>query len=138
LTVKFDCAPAIGAMEGDRRRIRQAMLHLLNNALQYTPAGGTITLAATRTKAAVEISVDDTGIGIARHELTHVQQPFARGMDADAYGPGAGLGLTLVRQIAKLHGGDVAISSLRHRGTTVTLRIPLAAAFSMEKPGADG
>lgn len=139
LTLAFDCPPGIGAIEGDERRIRQAVLHLLNNAILYTPAGGTITLAAKRARAGVEIAVDDTGIGIARDELGHVQDAFVRGDGADAHGPGAGLGLTLVRRFIEMHGGDVQISSQRHRGTTVTIRLPktMAPILAVEKPDAD-
>lgn len=138
LTMTFDCAPTIGSMRGDPRRIRQAVLHLLNNAIQYTQPGGTVTLAAKRTKTSIEIDVVDTGIGIPRDELSSVQQPFMRGSEAGKLGPGSGLGLTLVRGIVDLHGGELQISSLRHRGTTVTMRLPLPAAFSMEKSDADG
>ena len=134
LTLAFDCPPGIGAMEGDERRIRQAVLHLLNNAILYTPAGGTITLAAKRTRAGIDISVDDTGIGIARDELPQVQNAFVRGAGADMHGPGAGLGLTLVRRFAEMHGGTIDIAAQRNRGTTVTIHLPT---MKVEKPDAD-
>lgn len=141
LTLAFDCSPAIGRIEADERRIRQSVLHLLNNAISYTASGGTITLNAKRTRAGIEIAVHDTGIGIARDEVPLVTQPFTRGSGADEHGPGAGLGLTLVRRFAQLHGGDLAISSQRNRGTTATIRLPLdvpgKAAFSVEKPAPD-
>jgi len=138
LTLAFDCAPGIGAIDGDERRIRQAVLHLLNNAILYSPAGGTITLAAKRTRTGIDISIGDTGIGIARDELTYVQDAFVRGTGADAHGPGAGLGLTLVRRFIEMHDGTVQISSQRNRGTTVTIHLPiLTPRLTVEKPGAD-
>ena len=139
LTLAFDCPPQIGRVDGDERRIRQAVLHLLNNAILYTPAGGTLTLAAKRTRTHIEIAVGDTGIGIARDELARVQDAFVRGAVADARGPGAGLGLTLVRRFVEMHGGSVDISSQRHRGTTVTIRLPLILAprMTVEKPDGD-
>jgi signal transduction histidine kinase len=139
LTLAFDCPPGIGRIDGDERRIRQAVLHLLNNAILYTPAGGTITLSAKRTRTHVEICIDDTGIGIARDELTRVDKAFVRGAGADALGPGAGLGLTLVRRFVEMHGGDIKISSQRNRGTTVTIHLPfvLAPILAVEKPDAD-
>ena len=100
------------------------MLHLLNNAITYTGSGGRVSLAAKRKSAALEIVVEDTGIGIARADLARIQEPFVRGADAEA--PGAGLGLTLIRRFVELHGGEVVISSLRNRGTTVLLRLPVA------------
>ena len=136
LTLVFDCPPAIGRINGDERRIRQAVLHLLNNAVLYTPAGGTVTLSAKRARTHIEISVDDTGIGIARDDLPRVGQAFVRGAGAEAHGPGAGLGLALVRRFIEMHGGSVQISSQRNRGTTVTIHLPaiLAPILTVEKP----
>jgi signal transduction histidine kinase len=136
LTLVFDCPPAIGRIDGDERRIRQAVLHLLNNAVLYTPAGGTVTLSAKRTRTHIEISVDDTGIGIARDDLPCIGQAFVRGTGAEAHGPGAGLGLALVRRFIEMHGGSVEISSQRNRGTTVTIHFPaiLAPILTVEKP----
>lgn len=139
LTLAFDCPPDIGRIDGDERRIRQAVLHVLNNAILYTPAGGTITLAAKRTRAGVDIRIDDTGIGIARDELPRVQDPFMRGTNAGEHGPGAGLGLTLVRRFVEMHGGSIDLSSQRNRGTAVTIHLPAISApiLKVEKPGAD-
>lgn len=121
----FDCPPAIGLYDGDQRRIRQAVLHLLSNAIAYTPAGGVVSLSAKRTSTGIDITVADTGVGIARADLPRVQEPFVRGTDAQA--DGAGLGLTLVRRFVELHGGCVSVSSIRNRGTTVVLHLPVAA-----------
>jgi signal transduction histidine kinase len=68
-----------------------------------------------------------------------VQDAFVRGAGADARGPGAGLGLTLVRRFVEMHGGSVEISSQRHRGTTVTILLPviLAPRLTVEKPDGD-
>ncbi len=132
LTLVFDCPPAIGQIHGDERRIRQTVLHLLNNAISYCGAGGTVTLAAKRTRSHIEISIDDTGAGIVRSDLARVQEPFARGTDADVHGPGAGLGLALVRRFVELHGGELQLTSQRNRGTTATILLP----FSVEKSGA--
>lgn len=138
LTLAFDCSPSIGRIDGDERRLRQAVLHLLNNAIAYTPAGGTVTLSAKRRRDAIEIVVDDTGMGIVRNELAHVTKPFVRGSGADVSGPGAGLGLTLVRRFVALHGGDLQLISQRNRGTTATIRLPVSTSFSVEKSDASG
>ncbi len=120
VALDFDCAPAIGTLDGDERRIRQAVLHLLNNALAHTSAGGRISLSAHRKDGWAEIEVADTGSGIARTEIEHLQQPFVRGSGAE----GAGLGLTVVRRFVEMHGGTIKISSARHRGVKVLLRLP--------------
>jgi signal transduction histidine kinase len=120
----FYCAPDIGVMDGDARRIRQAVLHLLNNALAHSGAGGRITLAARRKDGWIEIEVADTGSGIARTKIAQMLDPFVRGEGAE----GAGLGLSVVRRFVDMHGGDVKISSARHRGVKALLRLPAGAA----------
>ena len=123
IALGFDCPPDIGMLDGDARRIRQAVLHLLNNALAHTGTGGRVTLTVRHKEGWVEIEVADTGSGIARSEIEHMQEPFARGEGAE----GAGLGLTVVRRFAEMHGGDVKISSARHRGVKALLRLPAGA-----------
>ncbi len=124
LSLAFDCPPDIGRMIADEQRLKQALIHLLNNALTFTPAGGTVGLSAARTEDAVEINVTDTGVGMPKAEVDRLMQPFERGADVPA--AGAGLGLTLVKSIVGLHGGTLEIASRPNRGTTVTCRLPVA------------
>jgi signal transduction histidine kinase len=117
-------------VEGDPNRLQQVMANLLSNAVKFTDAGGQITMRTARTAAGVELSVQDTGAGIAADFLPSV---FERFRQADtsltrAYG-GLGLGLWVVKQIADAHGARVrADSPGAGLGTTVTVTLPSAAA----------
>ena len=122
IRLAFDCPPEIGWITADDRILRQALLHLLNNALAFTEPGGTVTLGAARGRDEIEIFVKDTGVGIPRSEIDFVFKGFARG--ADAGHEGVGLGLTLVKSFIELHGGAVNLVSRLNRGTTVTCRLP--------------
>jgi signal transduction histidine kinase len=116
---------------GEDAGIRRLLTNLVSNAIKYTPAGGTITLTvATETVAGRDVlrfECADTGIGIDTDELEHVFTPFFRSASPDARRrPGTGLGLAIVQQVARLHDGDVEVSSVLGEGTTFTVRLPLA------------
>lgn len=132
VTVRLECPPNIGQLTADERRIKQIMLNLIHNAINFTPNKGTITIHATRTADMMCLSVQDTGIGISKADLKRVFEPFERAviehradMSATALSRGAGLGLSLVKNIVELHGGHVKIESEEDVGTKVTLYIPL-------------
>jgi heavy metal sensor kinase len=113
-------------VEGDRDRIKQALLNLGMNAIQHTPAGGSVTLGLERLSNWVRLSVQDTGSGIAPEILPHIFDRFYR---ADVsrnrnYG-GAGLGLAIVKWIADAHGGEVLVESQPGQGSTFILALPL-------------
>jgi predicted ATPase/signal transduction histidine kinase len=118
----------------DERRMRQVLINLLNNAVKFTPNGGTVTFTvtiapieiATQTAgSAVCFAISDTGIGIANHDLGKLFQPFIQ-IDSSLSRKytGTGLGLVLVKQIVELHGGDVTIASEVGRGSCFTAIIP--------------
>jgi len=110
----------------DERRMKQVLLNLISNAINYSPAGGLLTVAAHVQGDFVDISVRDTGMGIPADDLQHVFTPFERIRSRKAHRRGgAGLGLSLVKSIVELHGGDVKIESREGVGTTVTCRLPL-------------
>jgi predicted ATPase/signal transduction histidine kinase len=118
----------------DERRMRQVLINLLNNAVKFTPTGGTVTLsvsikpieiAAQTAGYALCFAIADTGIGIASADLTKLFQPFIQ-IDSSLSRKyeGTGLGLVLVKQIVELHGGDVTIDSEVGRGSCFTVTIP--------------
>ena len=113
----------------DRTLVQQAVGNLISNAISHTPPGGAVTVALTKAAGEVQITVSDTGSGIAPQHLPHVFDRFYR---ADRARTGStnhvGLGLTLVRSIAGLHGGSVGIESAPGQGTCVTLRFPVVSA----------
>ncbi|MFO0887798.1 MAG: PAS domain S-box protein [Isosphaeraceae bacterium] len=111
----------------DERRVRQILLNLLSNAVKFTPEEGIITLEAAgdADRGELVLSVDDTGIGIAAGDLDQLFVPF-RQLDArlSRQFEGTGLGLALVRKLARLHGGDVEVESEPGRGSRFTVRLP--------------
>jgi signal transduction histidine kinase len=124
LHVEFDCEPDIGRMEADERRLKQIVFNLLNNAIKYTPAGGTITLGVRHEGADILMWVSDSGIGIAHDEQSQVFERFWQADNPLARQGGTGLGLSLVKNFVELHGGTVTLESDLDSGTTVTCMFP--------------
>ncbi len=123
-------AAGAGTAEVDARRLRLMVAHLLSNALKFTPRGGRVTLAAARPGDGqwLELSVADTGAGIAPADRARLFRPFVQ-LDAalSRQHGGTGLGLALVKRIAELHGGEVKVQSEQGRGSVFTVRLPAAA-----------
>lgn len=111
----------------DRTLFQRAIGNLIENALRYTPRGGTITISTKCDAGQFRLAVTDTGSGIPSRHLPHLFDRFYRvdGARADASG-GHGLGLAIVKSVVSLHGGEVEIASAIDRGTSVTLRFPAA------------
>jgi len=117
-------------VEGDRTRLIQVLVNLLNNSAKYTPAGGRITLSVTRAGATSEVRVCDNGSGIDAQLLPHVFDLFTQADRApDRSQGGLGIGLALVKSIVRMHDGSVsAHSGGAQQGTTMTVTLPLAQA----------
>ena len=127
LKLESDLPPIV--LNGDEELIKRMLLNLLDNAVKYTPEGGEISLAIARQNGNAEIVVRDTGIGIPASDQTRVFHRFFR-VDkarARAHG-GAGLGLSIARWIAELHGGAISVASKPGEGSTFTVLLPLKAA----------
>lgn len=107
---------------GDRELIQQAVANLLDNAIKFSPCGGTVTLSAEKTQEGLVLSVRDEGAGIPGADLERATERFYRGETA-RHTPGFGLGLTLVRAVAQLHGGSLTLQDARP-GLRATLVIP--------------
>lgn len=110
-------------MAGDDAKIRRALSGLLENAIKFTPAGGTIDLGLRSLDSCVEIWVQDTGIGIPADDLPQLFSRFHRGRNAVAY-PGSGLGLAIVKAIADYHNGQVTAENCSP-GARLSLRLPV-------------
>jgi signal transduction histidine kinase len=125
---------------GDERRLRWAIGNVVDNAVKYTPPGGSIALDIKgEINGMAHMRVRDTGVGIAADELPQVFARFFRGNPITESGrvirvPGTGQGLTIAKQIVDAHGGSVRIKSTRWNGTAVYFTLPLTAAVSMEMP----
>lgn len=124
ISLQVDAPPAITASL-DRTLFQRAVGNLIENALAHTPAGGRVTLSATRRADSIEISVADTGRGIPEAERAHVFDRFRRADPSRSrHSGGLGLGLAIVKRIAALHGGQVRLESELGGGTRVTLAFP--------------
>jgi signal transduction histidine kinase len=121
LTVdEFEEAP----ISGDPTLIRQLMMIVLDNAVKFTDAGGHVRVRVSMQGKAPTFVVEDTGIGISPHELSHVYRRFFRGETARSRTDGAGLGLSIASWIAGEHGADISITSEPDKGTRVVISFP--------------
>jgi len=112
-------------IDADRRALKQIVLNLVSNALKFTPKGGAITVTAHGFEGVFELVVADTGVGIGPEDLERLGRPYEQAGDSDRRALGTGLGLSLVRSFAELHGGEMGIESTLGQGTSVTIRLPV-------------
>jgi signal transduction histidine kinase len=125
IALRLDIDPALGEVAGDERKIKQVLLNLLSNAVKFTPDGGRISLKAGRRDGAVEISVADTGIGIAPDDQAAIFEEFRQVGSDERRREGTGLGLTLAKKFVELHGGRIWVESELGRGSTFTFTLPV-------------
>jgi len=115
----------LGDFAGDERKIRQIVLNLLSNAVKFTPEDGRVEVKAMLADGAVEISVSDTGIGIAPEDQEAMFEEFRQvGGDQVRKREGTGLGLTLTKKFVELHGGQIRVRSEVGKGSTFTFTLP--------------
>ena len=127
VALRVEVDPGLGEFVGDERKVKQVLLNLLSNAVKFTPEGGTIGLKARRQAGEVEISVSDTGIGIAAEDQVTIFEEFRQvGNDETRKQEGTGLGLTLAKKFVELHGGRIRVESEPGRGSTFTFTLPLS------------
>ncbi|MBP0017033.1 MAG: response regulator [Cyanobacteria bacterium SBLK] len=125
LTLEVEVIPNVFAV--DERRIRQVLLNLLNNAIKFTPEGGSIAVTARgdRDEQVLRIAVRDTGIGIAREDMSKLFESFVQiESSLSRRYEGTGLGLALVRRLVELHGGSIAVESEVGKGSCFTVVLP--------------
>lgn len=124
LQVSLVIATEVTTCIADKRRLKQILFNLLSNAVKFTEAGS-VTLKVGKTEGTIEFSVIDTGIGIAQADRAILFQPFQQ-LDSgfNRKYEGTGLGLALTRKLARLHGGDITLTSELGRGSCFTLHLP--------------
>jgi signal transduction histidine kinase len=114
-------------LTGDRDRLKQMLLNLVGNAVQYTPAGGSVALALSKTDLQAKLIISDTGPGIPAEDLPHIFERFYRGQRTHRpdQTSGYGLGLSIAYWIVRNHGGYIEVSSREGQGTTFCVWLPL-------------
>jgi len=125
LALKIDL-PALPEIEADYRALKQVLLNLLSNAVKFTPRGGSVSIRARAFGDRVKLTVEDTGIGIARDDLARLARPFEQveGQHAKTQ-QGSGLGLALTKSLVEMHEGALEIDSEPGFGTTVSVTLPV-------------
>ncbi len=125
VSMSIHVASGLDSIPADGRRLRQVVYNLLSNAVKFTPKGGTVLIEAAAADGEVEISVRDSGIGIAAGDLDRLFQPFEQ-LDGgiDRKYEGTGLGLVMVKRLVELHGGTVGVESELGRGSRFWVRLP--------------
>src|SRR5207245_104011 len=124
ITLEAAVDQQLGEVQADERKIRQVVLNLLSNAIKFTPEGGRIEVRAASVTGSAEVSVSDTGIGIAPEDQEAVFEEFRQVGTSAAKQEGTGLGLTLCRKYIELHGGKIWVRSQVGVGSTFTFTIP--------------
>jgi PAS domain S-box-containing protein len=115
--------PDLALVQGDSQRLVQAFCNLVGNAIKFTPPGGRVVIGGTQSATHVDLSVQDTGGGIAPEHIDSIFKQFWQGNRTSG---GAGLGLTIVKGIVESHGGEVRVESVLNSGTTFNVRLPRA------------
>jgi len=112
-------------LTADRSKLRRAIENLVSNAIKFTDDQGCVSVEVTPNANAVEVAIRDTGHGIPQDEVPRLFERFYRG---SARKPGTGLGLSIARNLIRLHGGDITVSSEVGRGSVFRMRLPVAGA----------
>lgn len=125
LTLAFELPPKFPLVRGDRDKLKLALHNLVGNAIKYTPSGGSVRVRVSSDGAMLTIAVSDTGVGISPEDAERIFERFYRARnEATSEIVGTGLGLTLAREVVRLHGGDVTVESQLGRGSTFTMIVP--------------
>ena len=127
LRLEVTVDPGLGEVKGEERKVKQVLLNLLSNAVKFTPEGGKISLSASLNDGMAEISVADTGVGIAPEDQEAIFEEFRQvGSDYARKREGTGLGLALARRLVALHGGKLWVESEPGKGSTFTFTLPVS------------
>jgi len=127
IRIELDVAAPVGTLSADPDRIRQVIWNLLSNAIKFTPVGGRVFVSVARKGSTAAVVVRDTGQGIREELLPHVFERFRQGESGAARSVGGlGLGLSIVKHLVELHGGEVHVESEGEgKGSTFTITLPL-------------
>ena len=125
IQIRLEVAPDLGNICADERKLKQIMLNLLSNAVKFTPDGGFIKIGAVQKETLLEVSVSDSGAGIAEEDHAAVFEEFRQvGNNAARKAEGTGLGLPLTKRFVELHGGQIRLESMLGKGSSFIFTIP--------------
>jgi cell cycle sensor histidine kinase DivJ len=128
VAIKTAIAPGAKLIFADKRAIKQILVNLLSNGVKFTPRGGEVRVRAALDGRGIEIAVADTGMGISKKDLERLGKPFEQVEDEHVRGKeGTGLGLSLVKALTAMHGGEAVLESTLGEGTVVRISLPYAA-----------
>ena len=128
ISLAVDVEPGVASIRADQRKVKQVLLNLLSNAVKFTGEGGHVAVKAARADGMVEVSVTDTGVGIAPEDHAIIFEEFRQvGGDYSRKQEGTGLGLALARKLVELHGGTLWVKSQVGEGATFTFTLPVQA-----------
>lgn len=134
ITLSFDAPRSPILVEGDEKRLKQLLVNLLDNAIKYTPSGGSARLALAVEDSSALIEVSDTGRGIPPAALPHVFERFYRQSDPkDSRVTGFGLGLAISKWIVDAHGGSIRVESAEGKGSRFTVRLPIVKSITTKQ-----
>ena len=122
--LSLDLAPGVDIVRGDERRVRQVVFNLLSNAVKFTPSGGDVAVAAGRVDGEVQVSVADTGPGIALEDQQRIFEEFQQTDAGVSQREGTGLGLALSKRLVELQGGRIWVESVLGRGSRFVFTLP--------------
>jgi signal transduction histidine kinase len=125
--------PELPQIAGDGEKLKQVVLNLLTNAVKYNREGGTVWVKGVLQNGGIEVTVQDTGLGISKENLAHLFEKFFRVADSEGYTTGTGLGLAIAKRIVEGHGGSIRVESELGVGTAFIFTLPLPA----EQPPAE-
>jgi cell cycle sensor histidine kinase DivJ len=126
IVLRLRLAQNLPELAADKRAFSQILINLISNAVKFTPRGGCVTIGASCDGSNLLVTVEDTGVGIEQHDLARLGEAFFQTSSChDRRHEGAGLGLSIVKGLVKLHDGEVDIRSRIGEGTRVTVRLPI-------------
>jgi cell cycle sensor histidine kinase DivJ len=135
IAVSVEAPPDLPELVADKRACKQMLLNVVSNAIKFTDPGGWVRISVGVENGMVALEVADNGIGISDQDLPKLGNPFVQADTSYDRGyEGAGLGLSVVKGLARLHGGSLAIASTLGHGTTATILLPMEAS----RPEAEG
>jgi signal transduction histidine kinase len=133
LTLRLENENVLPPINGDPKQLRRVFTNLLDNAVKFSPRGGSLIVSTTTDASEIRVSVKDQGMGIAADELPFIFDAFHRGKAGEKV-TGFGLGLAAVKAIVEAHGGRVLVKSEMGKGSTFTVILPISSPQNADLP----